>query len=326
MRRTRSAIALLILVAACSGGTPSRPRASSPSPTPSGSGSATPSASTGPGVRIAAAGDIACDPGAATAARNRGFTNVCRERATADLLVKGHYAAVLTLGDNQYENGGLSDYQTAYGTSWGRLKTITYPVPGNHEYGTSGAAGYYTYFGARAGARTQGYYSFDVGGWHLVALNSNCGAVGGCSQSSPQGRWLTADLAAHPAACTLAYWHHPRFSSGLHGNDSRNDGFWRILYAAGADIVLVGHDHHYERFAPQTPGAAPDRARGIREFVVGTGGRSHYPYTSIRANSQVRNSDAFGILALTLRPAGYDWRFVPEPGKTFADSGSGVCH
>jgi acid phosphatase type 7 len=326
MGRSRLAIAMLLFVAGCSGAPSSRPSASSPSPSPSSVVSPSASGSPGPGVTIAAAGDISCDPGASAAARNRGFNNVCRERSTADLLVKGRYAAVLPLGDIQYENGELANFRDAYDPTWGRLKRITYPVPGNHEYGTSRATGYFTYFGARAGVPTKGYYSFDVGGWHLVALNSNCGAVGGCSQSSPQGRWLRADLAANPASCTLAYWHHPRFTSGLHGNDTRFDGFWRILYAANADVVLVGHDHHYERFAPQTPAARGDPKRGIREFVVGTGGRSHYPSATIRANSEVRNSNTFGVLALTLRANSYDWRFVPEAGKTFTDVGSGSCH
>jgi calcineurin-like phosphoesterase family protein len=326
MNRSRFAIALLLLAAGCSSGSPNaRPRTSSPSPSPSSASSSSPG-TPAPGVTIAAAGDIACDPGSGEAARNRGFRGVCRERVTAALLRKGHYVAVLALGDEQYENGSLADFKAAYDPAWGVLKRITYPAPGNHEYGTPGAAGYYAYFGARAGARSQGYYSFDIGGWHLIALNSNCGAIGGCNFASPQGRWLRADLAAHPSACTLAYWHHPRFSSGPHGNDARFGDFWRILYDGGADVVLVGHDHHYERFAPQTPGAGADPKRGIREFVVGTGGRSHYPFVTPRANSQVRNSTTFGVLALTLRPNGYDWRFVPEPGQSFTDAGTSSCH
>jgi hypothetical protein len=275
---------------------------------------------------IAAAGDIACDPGASQAARVRDIRDVCRERNTANLLVAGRYAAVLTLGDNQYESGSLGDYRVAYHPTWGRVKASTYPVPGNHEYGTRGASGYFAYFGSRAGPPTRGYYSFDVGSWHLIALNSNCGTIGGCDENSPQGRWLRDDLAAHRNTCTLAYWHHPRFSSGPHGNDERFAGFWRLLYTAGADVVLAGHDHLYERFAHQSPNARADATRGIRQFTVGTGGRSHYAARNIRPNSEVRNSGTFGVLALTLHPSGYDWRFVPEQGKTFADSGSGVCH
>ncbi len=225
----------------------------------------------------------------------------CRQRLTASLLAKGGYAAVLALGDEQYERGALSDFRAEYDAAWGAVKSLTFPVPGNHDYGTTRAAGYYAYFGSRAGDASRGYYSFDIGTWHLIALNSNCGAVGGCDESSPQGRWLSADLAANPNACTLAYWHHPRFSSGPHGNDNTYDGFWRILFAAGADVVLVGHDHLYERFAPQNPDARGDDARGIREFVVGTGGRSLYPIKTIRAN-------------------------VPVIGQNFSDSGSGSCH
>jgi len=320
MSRAVRAIASLLFVVACSGVSP-------PSPTPSRS-SRLPSAPESPqrGVTIAAAGDIACDPGASAAARSRGFGDSCRDRATASLLGKGNYFAELVLGDEQYESGGLADFTAAYDSTWGRFKRTTYPVPGNHEYETSPAAGYFAYFGARAGVQSKGYYSFDVGGWHLVALNSNCGAIGGCSFSSSQGRWLRADLAAHPSACTLAYWHHPRFSSGPHRNDARLADFWRILYDGGADVVLAGHDHDYERFAPQTPGAVGDPKRGIREFVVGTGGRSHYPFVTTRPNSQVRNSNTFGVLALTLRPNSYDWRFVPEPGKTFTDAGTAACH
>ena len=275
---------------------------------------------------IAAAGDIACEPGASDFNGGKGTGAGCRERDTAALLAKGGYTAILTLGDDQYDAGSLSDYRSVYGQTWGRFNDITYPVPGNHEYGTARAAGYYAYFGARAGDRTRGYYSFDIGAWHMVALNSNCGAIGGCGDGSPQVRWLREDLAAHRSECTLAYWHHPRFSSGIHGNNDTYDAFWRVLYGDGADVVLVGHDHNYERFAPQTPDARSDAGRGIREFVVGTGGRSVYPFLFARANSEVRHSGTFGILALTLHPSGYDWRFVPVAGSSFTDSGSGSCH
>ena len=165
-----------------------------------------------------------------------------------------------------------------------------------------------------------------MGGWHLIALNSECAQVGGCATGSRQERWLRADLAAHPARCVLAYWHKPRFSSGMHGNDAAYTALWQALYAAGAELVLVGHDHDYERFAPQTPGGRLDRARGVRQFVVGTGGKTHYGFRAIRANSQVRHSGTFGVLRLTLRPSGYAWRFVPEPGKRFTDTGHGSCH
>jgi hypothetical protein len=312
--RFAPALALLMCVAACTSAPHVTPSATPPSGSPSSSG--TPSRD----PVIAAAGDIACSPGGRTS------STACRQGSTAAMLARGGFDAILALGDDQYEAGSLRDYRRGYGPAWGRFKAVTYPVPGNHEYGTSGAAGYYAYFGARAGDPAKGYYSFDIGAWHLIALNSNCSAIGGCGASSLQVKWLHADLASHRSACTLAYWHHPRFSSGIHGDDNAYDAFWRALYAAGADLVLVGHDHDYERFAPQTPGAEADPARGIREFVVGTGGRSVYPFLFARPNSQVRHSGTFGVLGLTLHPRGYDWRFEGVAGSTFSDSGSDMCH
>jgi 3',5'-cyclic AMP phosphodiesterase CpdA len=164
------------------------------------------------------------------------------------------------------------------------------------------------------------------GRWHLIALNSNCSDVGGCGVGSPQEKWLKADLAANKALCTLAYWHHPRFSSALHGDNPDSDAFWQDLYAAGVELILNGHDHDYERFAPQTPAAVADPKRGIREFVVGTGGRNFYPFKQIRANSERRDNKTFGVLSLTLHPTGYDWKFLPVTSQTFTDSGSNVCH
>ena len=267
---------------------------------------------------VAAAGDIACAPGDDPSASS------CQQMATSDLLVRGDAWAVLTTGDNQYEDGELSAFQGSYAASWGRVKAITRPSLGNHDYHVSGARGYFTYFGPLAGKRGKGYYSFDVGDWHIIALNSNCEEVGGCDEGSPQERWLRDDLAAHPTTCTLAYWHHPRFSSGRHGNSTRPEAFWQALYEAGADVVLNGHDHSYERFAPQDPDQRSD-PNGIREFVVGSGGRSHYAFGSPEPNSQVRNSDTFGVLELALHADGYDWRFVPVAGGSFEDSGSGTC-
>jgi len=274
---------------------------------------------------IAAAGDIACDPTGGAFHGGRGTADACHMRAVSDLLLDLDPALVLTLGDNQYENGTLTKYRRSYAPTWGRLKARTRPSPGNHEYNTKGAAGYYDYFGSRAGNRATGWYSFDLGAWHLIALNSECAKIGGCGATSPQVRWLRADLAAHPTACTLAYWHKPRFSSGQHGDDPAFGAFWRALDAAGADVVLSGHDHDYERFAPQSPAGRPD-PKGIREFVVGTGGKTHYGFRTIRRNSQVRNTGTFGILELRLAPGRYSWRFRPEPGKTFSDHGSGRCH
>ena len=226
------------------------------------------------GTKIAAAGDIACDPGSSSFNNGQGSGLDCRQLATSDLLVGAGYAAVLALGDIQYEDGAYSKFLASYDPSWGRVKSITKPAPGNHEYQSGNANGYYQYFGAAAGDPAKGYYSFDLAGWHIVALNSNCSFVGGCGVGSPQEQWLRADLAAHPASCTLAYWHHPRFSSGEHGSDSTYTPFFQALYDANADLVLVGHDHDYERFAPQTASGTLDLARGIRQFVVGSGGKN----------------------------------------------------
>ena len=228
------------------------------------------------------------------------------------------------LGDVQYEDGTLTKYQQSYDPSWGRLKNITRPAVGNHEYLTGGASGYFSYFGATAGDKTKGYYSYNVGAWHIIALNSNCSQVGGCGTGSPQEQWLKADLAANPTMCTIAYFHHPRFSSGQHGNNTSYDAFWKAFYAAGVEIVLNGHDHIYERFAPQNPSAAAD-PKGIQQFTVGTGGKNHTTIVSIQPNSVVRNTDTYGFLKLTLHANSYDWQFVPEPGKTFTNSGTRNC-
>jgi hypothetical protein len=277
------------------------------------------------GVRIAAAGDIACDPSSSSFNRGRGSGLECRQRATSSLLIGTRYAAVLALGDTQYEDGQDGKFRASYDRSWGRVKAITRPAPGNHEYESSRAAGYYRYFGAAAGDPTKGYYSYDLGRWHLVALNSNCSAVGGCNEGSPQERWLRADLAAHRVRCTLAYWHHPRFSSGDHGSDSAYSGFWRALYDAGADVVIVGHDHDYERFAPQTPDGERDPARGIREFVVGTGGMNLRGFPRIAPNSELRDATTLGVVELTLGSRAYAWRFRPAVGP-LVDRGSTTCH
>jgi 3',5'-cyclic AMP phosphodiesterase CpdA len=279
-----------------------------------------------PSPVVAAAGDIACDPASRDFHGGKGAAVACHMGATARLLGRLDPVVVLTLGDNQYENGTLAKFRRSYDRSWGRLKGHTRPAPGNHDYRTPRAAGYFDYFGPAAGRRSRGYYSYNVGAWHLIALNSECAHIGGCGRGSRQERWLRADLAAHPARCVLAYWHKPRFSSGMHGNNPTYTAFWEALYRAEAEVVLVGHDHDYERFAPQTPHGPADRVRGIREFVVGTGGKTHYGFRTIRANSQVRNSGTFGILRLTLHPSGYDWRFLPEPGKTFTDTGHSSCH
>ncbi len=269
---------------------------------------------------IAAAGDIACDSLIVTPSQ-------CHQESTANLVVRGGFDAVLDLGDNQYDVGSLSAYETYYDPTWGRVKAITHPVPGNHEYETPRASGYYGYFGSAAGDPSRGYYSYDLASWHIVALNSNCPDVGGCGPGSPQERWLRADLAAQPATCTLAYWHHPRFSSGTtHGSDPIYTAFWQALYDGGVDVILVGHEHNYERFAPQRADGTADPAKGIREFVVGTGGREHYPFGTPIANSQVRDNTTFGVLELVLHQRSYEWGFVSEVGGSFTDSGTTACH
>jgi len=245
--------------------------------------------------------------------------------ATARLLeaIPGTVAA---LGDLAYPDGTRENF-SCYDRTWGRVKDRTRPAVGNHEFHSEGATYYFEYFGAAAGDPKDGFYSYELGPWHILALNSECLEVGGCQAGSREERWLRADLAAHPAACTLAYFHKPLFSSGgKHGDDLELKPFFRALYEANADLVLNGHDHDYERFAPQDPEGKVDPARGIREFVVGTGGKNHRPFGLSLATSEVRNADSFGVLKLTLREKGYDWEFVPEAGKTFTDSGSGTCH
>lgn len=289
-------------------------------------GQATIAGTSGADPVIAAAGDIACDPASSLFRSGNGTTSACRQLATSNLLLGSGLAGVLTLGDNQYQGGQLSKFQASYDPSWGRALALTHPAVGNHEYYSPGAAGYYDYFKTAAGDRTNGYYSLDIGAWHLIALNAECSYVGGCGPGSRQEQWLRADLAAHPAACTLAYWHQPRFSSGEHGSDPAYDAFWQALWEAGADVVLNGHDHDYERFAPQSPAGAPDPLTGIRQFVVGTGGATHYSFLTAQPNSEVRNSDTFGVLRLTLHASAFDWEFVPAAGGSFSDSGSSVCH
>jgi acid phosphatase type 7 len=267
---------------------------------------------------IAAAGDISCE-GHAT-----GSDDHCRQRATSNLFRGRRLAAILTLGDNQYQEGTREQFRRYFHPTWGRFKRRIRPGIGNHEYETSGADGYFHYFGRRAGKRSRGYYSFNLGRWHIISLNSNCGQAGGCSRGSPQNRWLRRDLRRHKRRCTLAYWHHPRFSSGQHGNQEDVIPFWQALYRYRADVVLSGHDHDYERFARQSPSGRLKR-RGIRQFVVGTGGSNHYPFSSSQPHSQVKDSQTFGALFMRLRPRSYRFWFVPEPGKSFRDKGRARC-
>ncbi len=248
---------------------------------------------------------------------------------TAQLLSANPADKIAVLGDNAYEDGSAADFSNCYDPTWGVFKDKTAPAAGNHEYETTGAAGYFGYFGAAAGTAGQGWYSYDLGAWHIIVLNSSdqCNPVA-CS-SGPQRTFLQNDLAAHTNQCTMAYWHHPLFTSDSNafaGPTTQVKPFWDDLYAAGADVVLNGHSHVYERFGPQTPSGVADSANGIREFIVGTGGYTEHSVSAPVANSEALNNDTFGVLKLTLRPTDYSWKFLPVAGKTFTDSGSASCH
>ena len=264
----------------------------------------------GPAV-LAGAGDIATCDGLG-------------DEATAELLddIEG---LVFTAGDNVYDRGTPREFAACYGPSWGRFRDRTLAVAGNHEYETAGAAGHFGYFGATAGDPREGWYVTDVGTWGVYVLNSNCAEIGGCAAGSRQIAWLTADLAANPRECVLAIWHHPRFSSGRHGNQPFTATLWETLDEADAELVISGHDHSYERFAPQSADGTPD-GDGLVQLVVGTGGRSHYAFEDIRPNSLIRDSTAFGVLRLELGDGEWAFEFVPVPGEAFRDAGSGRCH
>ena len=261
---------------------------------------------------LVAAGDVAsCD--------SRG------DEATAKLLARLP-GTIALLGDAAYERGTDGEFARCFGPSWGRFRPRIRPALGNHEYlAHRDAAPYFRYFGAAAGS-PRGFYDYRLGAWHVVVLNSNCAPAGGCAAGSPQERWLRAQLSSDPTRCTVAYSHHPRFSSGFHGNDASLRDLWRALYEGGADVVLAGHDHHYERFAPQTPEGKLDRRRGLRQFVVGTGGRRLYPALRRLPASEVRHNGSYGVLSLRLDPGSYRWRFVPVAGERFTDTGTGRCH
>ncbi len=244
------------------------------------------------------------------------------DEATAALLDRLP-GVVFTAGDNVYSRGSAAEFAACYGPSWGRHRDRTLPAPGNHDYKTPGAAGYYAYFGRNAGEPGAGYYRYSLGDGDVFVLNTQIDI----SARSAQVRWLRQELAATRHRCQVAIMHLPHFSSGPHGGSTKTRAIWDALYDGGADVVIAGHDHIYERFAPQSPTGTADSTRGIREFVVGTGGSNHYPIrTPAARNSEVRNSDTFGVLVLTLHEASYDWRFVPEAGGRFSDAGSGPCH
>jgi hypothetical protein len=247
------------------------------------------------------------------------------DETTAALLGQLN-GTILAIGDTVYGTPDLADYEQCYAPSWGVYKDRTRPTTGNHEYTVAGAAGYFSYFAAQAGAPGQGYYAFDLGNnWRAYAINSNCAAIGGCGVGSAEYTWLQNDLVAHSSMNVLAYWHHPRYSSGAHGSNTVMDPIWDLLARSGAELVLSGHDHDYERFTPIGTSNTAD-ARGIRQFVVGTGGKSHYPLGVPLATSQARNGSTFGLLKLALYTDHYTWQFVPQAGKTYTDSGSTPVH
>jgi calcineurin-like phosphoesterase family protein len=277
---------------------------------------------------IAAAGDIGCDPADPGYNGGNGTATRCRQRATSDLLVGAGLTAVLPLGDVQYDSPSAANMAAVYHPTWGRVKSISRPVLGNHDGEGLSYSNYFNGPGAAdgpAGPRARGYYSYDIGSWHLIALNSNCTRVS-CGAGSIQERWLRADLAAHPASCTLAYWHHPRYSSGHDGSHSTLHPLWKALHEAGVEVLLTAHSHDYERFAPRDANGKTSPV-GIRQFVVGTGGAFMTGLSSSRMQgSEAGQNHTFGVLKMTLHASSYDWQFVPIAGKTWSDSGSGQCH
>lgn len=277
-------------------------------------------------VGLQVAGD---DPRAAQARVLVGAGDIatCDSRADSATarIIEQTAGTVFTLGDNAYPVGSLELFRRCYDPTWGRFKRRTRPAPGNHDYATPNAEGYFDYFGTAAGRRGQGYYRYQLGSWNIIVLNSNCSAVGGCYPGSRQARWLRGVLELHPAACTLAMWHAPRFNSGPHRDAPRMGWFWELLHRSGAEVVLNGHSHHYERFAPQDPAGSLDRQGGIRQFVVGTGGAALYAFTHVKPLSRVRIV-SHGVLKLRLREGSYAWRFIPADRDSRADAGSAECH
>jgi Ca2+-binding RTX toxin-like protein len=273
---------------------------------------------------VVAAGDIACDPLAGSFEAGFGTATRCRQGYTAALVESLEPDRVLVLGDVQNEDARYWKYLTSYQPTWGRFKEISHPAPGK-EQDRFGGGGYRRYWGARARPQGSLWYSFDLGGWHIVSLDSNCPGPLSCDAGSAQEQWLRADLAANPAACTLTFWHEPRFSSAGQSTLS-TEPLWQALYDAGAELVLSGHAQNYERFHPLNAAGRLDKAGGIRQFVVGTGGESLQGFRKRVIGSAARNARTFGVLKLTLHKRGYDWRFVPEQGKRFTDTGSASCH
>ncbi|MDQ1306337.1 MAG: hypothetical protein QG671_2169 [Actinomycetota bacterium] len=304
-------------------------------------------------VTIAAVGDIACAPDDSDFNDGRGDGDHCRQAATAEAAASLSPDAVLTLGDNQYQDGRLDAFRASFAQSWGRFLNATdpatnrlWPVPGNHEYGNGDAEfakapGYWAYFNGGteespnpsgvAGRSYQGWYSRSIGSWHVIALNSECNSDTGveCGQGSPQYEWLRQDLAANESKCTLAFWHRPLFTNGKHSGSSAVRPLWELLEKAGAEVVLNGHNHSYERFPPLTSDGS-ENPNGVREFVVGMGGKSLYSVSEGgNPQSEARNDDTFGVLKLQLASAGYSWQYIPatfDGNGTFTDAGSDACH
>jgi hypothetical protein len=305
MIRVIALAGMLALLVACGGRTgPSSPDPLPPPPTPN---PIPPPA--GPEVLVGA-GDI-------------GWCGLAGAELTA-MLLDGIPGTVFTAGDNAYFNGTSEDFRRCYDPYWGRHRGRTHPVPGNHDYddGKSDGSAYFNYFGVSAGPAGLGYYSYTVGAWHVVALNSEISAFPG----SPQMEWLRADLTVNPSRCTIAIFHSPVFGSGSNGGNPHMQAVWRTLYEFSVDVIVNGHNHSYERFAPQDPDGGFDSERGIREFVVGTGGAQLTDFPRVRANSEVRRSGVWGVLKLTLWSDRYEWVFVPVAGQNFSDSGSTNCH
>jgi len=314
MKRRLPSVLLLsvagLALQACGGGTTEGP---TPVPTP---------APTPNFPVIVAAGDISCDSATPQLP--------CKSKETSDLIMSERALhpglVVLPLGDLQYDSGTLAEFRKNYHATWGRVNEYSHPTTGNHEYETRGAAGYFDYFasvGVAVGARNEGWYAYNVGDWHFVALNSNCGNIGGCGTGSAQYRWLQADLLASRQKCTVAYMHHPFQSSGQNGSTPELLPLMRLLYENNVDLVLAGHDHLYERYNPMTPELVPDPVRGFRLFVVGTGGRDLYQFARA-PNSAFRYNQGFGVLRITMKELAYDWSFV-DLGGIVVDSGSGTC-
>ncbi len=273
---------------------------------------------------VVAVGDISCDPNDT----NRSKPNYCQDAKVAELVKKLNPDALLLLGDLQYLDGALVKFQNTFSKNWSQFKNIRYPTPGNHEYVTAGAAGYYQYFKNSPIDVSKGYYGFNLGKWNIISLNSNCDDAGGCSTTSTQNKWLEQDLSISKASCTLAFWHHPRFTSGEYRNndDSKNRSinFWNVLTADKADIVLNGHDHLYERYAKQL-GTGQQSVSGIRQFVVGTGGKSLYNQSGTTTNSEKVIDGQFGVLKLDLYENSYKWQFI-NINNQILDQGTGQCN